>query len=148
MTAIGGVAGAFAAMGVVFVVAGLGQVLRPVLRERRARRWTPVRADVVAVRQDRRVRTGDRARSITVTVVTYRYRLPHGGPLHEAEADLSDSDIAVPGTTATVHVDPDDPTRSQYRCRGSAGHGCSGVVFVVLGAVAVCIGALLWGSAS
>ncbi|NIB31174.1 hypothetical protein HBB16_04630 [Pseudonocardia sp. MCCB 268] len=56
MTAIGGVAGAFAAMGVVFVVAGLGRSSVPCCGT--ACPSVDAGADVVAVRQDRRVTPG------------------------------------------------------------------------------------------
>ncbi|NIB31175.1 hypothetical protein HBB16_04635 [Pseudonocardia sp. MCCB 268] len=57
-------------------------------------------------------------------MVTYRYRLPRRTAA-QAEADLSDSDIAVPGRPRRSRRSGRS-TRSQYRRRGSAGHGCSG----------------------
>ena len=116
MTGLRMIAVVFGVVGAAVVLFGLWQMIRPFRNARRGRTWTPVEAEVVDVRQERRSRSNGSdgmSSSYTVSVVTYRYQAPGSGGEHTQTADLKDREIAEPGRPLKVLVDPKKPSRSQ-----------------------------------
>lgn len=154
MTTVRVLAVVFGLPGVAVIAFGLWQMIRPFRTARRAGSWTPVEAEVLDVRQERRSRAsgpGEMSKSRVVSVMTYRYRAPGTGEEHTETADLRDRDIAEPGRPITVLVDPKDPSRTQReRSVGAGAYGCglvAGIFLIVFGGVFVGVGVLLWMSA-
>lgn len=154
MTGVRVMAVVFAIPGIAVILFGLWQMIRPFRTARRTRSWTPVEAEVIDVRQERRSGprgAGEMSRTRVVSVITYRYRAPETGEEHTETADLRDREIAEPGRPLVVLVDPRNPSRSQReRSVGVGAYGCgfvAGVFLIVFGAIFVVVGALLWSSA-
>ncbi len=151
-------------LGGIFFILGVGLLLFGLQNQKKAKAaesWPTVNGTIVSARLDE-VRHTDRRQGRTYTRVSYNpmveYSYEVAGNTHKGSRIFPGSTMSYdqgtarniinryqPNTTVNVHYDPADPKTSvlETKSKGGSLFIIMGIVFIVLGGIAGCVGVVL-----